>query len=85
MAECLELPVALVGARLTRTSWRRRVGALLAMTALLSAPAALATASPAAADCRARHLRPPYYDPGPPTPAGCNDEITLEDPNCQPA
>jgi hypothetical protein len=51
----------------------------------LSVPAALATASRAAADCAPDICGPPYDDPGPPTPAGCNDEITLEDPNCQPA
>ena len=66
------------------TSWLRRVGALLAMTTLLSVPATLATASPAAADCDPNICNgTPYEDPGQPTPPKCpNDEITLADPNC---
>jgi len=69
-----------------RASRRRRVGALLAMTTLLSVTATLATSSPAAADC------PPdgcqndngvparaYEDP---VPAECRpDEFTMEDPD----
>ena len=87
MSEDLAPLVAPVGAHptsATTTSWRRRVGALLAMITLLSVTAALATSSPAAANCDPNICNGnPYDDPGSPNPPECpNDQLTLADPNC---